>query len=398
MVVCSFLTLSGYGQYAQISGLVKDASSGEPLAYANVFLMTQQNKGVVTNAIGRFQMALHAESLNDTLLISAVGYQVERISLKQPIIDTVILLRPSALLLDEVTVTYKENVHRILRKAINRIPKNYGTRKFLAKAYYEEYSVIDTQYVEFIESMINVTDRRFVSPEDESIIKLEQMRRVRERTEPMPSEVEKYFAFDRIYTIYERMNNVRQRQFFSLEQKPQERSTYKIEHYREYGEDGDTLIEVGYKSHQTKQEGTVGYAGSTGIIVLDKKDLAILKMTRGNEADHTFHEVTYRKVGDKYFPSRIAYKYAVKAPDGKQYAVSRALYVYEIQEAKKKALGKRLERTMDLRDVPHKYDPEFWKDNQVLLSISARDALQADLKQMGNLERKFKRGQWGRGD
>lgn len=376
-----------------IEGKVVDDGSTQPMAHANIFLLSAQNQGVISNELGQFRLKISDEHASDTLVVSVVGYEVEMRPIASASTPLTIRLRRNTLLLDEVTVTFKEKVHKLLRKAINRIPQNYGTRKFLAKGYYQEYSIKDTSYVEFIESFVNIADRRFVSAKDQSFIHVEQMRRICDERQ-LPEEVQRFFAFNRIYTIYERMNNVRQRQFFALDQKPHSGSTYRIEHYREYAEEADTLIEIGYRTELSHKD-AVGYRKSSGTIVLRKSDLAILKMSRGSESDLTYHEVSYRKLGDKYFPNRISYKYGVEDDEGTSYAVSRVLCIYEIVPERARAKGVRLERTQDVRDLKYKYDPQFWEDNQVLMQVPAPSALKADLMRRGGLERQFRKNEKG---
>jgi len=376
-----------------VIGTVIDSTTEEPMAYANIFFISAQNQGVVSNELGQFRLKIPDQFIDDTIVIRVVGYAPEMIPVKTVDEMTVVSLKKNALLLEEVTVTFKEKVHKLLRKAINRIPRNYGTRKFLAKGYYQEYSIKDTSYVEFIESFVNIADRRFASPQDQSFIFVEQMRRITDERK-LPSEVQRYFAFNRIYTIYERMNNVRQRQFFALDQKPHSGSTYRIEHYREYAEGSDTLIEIGYTSDLSHKD-AVGYNASNGAILLRKSDLAILKMSRGSESDFTFHEVTYRKIGEKYFPSRISYKYSVQDDGGKRYAVSRVLYLYEIIPERTRPSGEKLDRTQDVRDLEYKYDHAFWVDNQILVQVPAPSALKSDLQKWGDLEKQFRKNENG---
>lgn len=354
-----------------------------PIPFANIFLLSHQQRGVVSNALGHFELKLQPGDLTDTLVVSAIGYQLVKIPLDQEVLDQHIVMKRNVLLLDEVTVTYQEKVHKILRKAMNRISRNFGSHRFCARAYYQEYSIVGGEYREFLEGIVNIADRRYVSGEDNSIIRLEQLRRTNSQ-KPVPEKISRYFAFDRIYTIYERMNNVRQRNFFSLEQKPHDLARYKIEYYREYDEAGDTLIEIGYQSYQQMGE-VQGYAGAKGEIILRKSDLGILKISRGDEHADTYHEAVYRKIGDKYFPDRIAYKYAVTSDTGEKYAVSKILQVFQVFPEKKKLGGTRIGRTEDIRSISFKYDPDYWKDNVVLKKLSADQALQSDIMQIEKL-------------
>lgn len=65
---------------AQIKGKVTDNETGEPVPLANVYYQKHSKVGVTTNEYGRF--ALPATSVNDTLVVSFVGFKPFKVAVK----------------------------------------------------------------------------------------------------------------------------------------------------------------------------------------------------------------------------------------------------------------------------------------------------------------------------
>lgn len=108
--------------YSQtIEGVVIDDETEKPLVYANIALVTK-NKGAITNDAGVFVLNLNEYDLNDSLLISYVGYKAKKISVSSLInLKKVIRLAEDINALDEVVLTSKEIKYSI--------PKTLGFNK-----------------------------------------------------------------------------------------------------------------------------------------------------------------------------------------------------------------------------------------------------------------------------
>lgn len=83
--------------YAQVQGSVIDAQTGEVLSGVNIQLL-HHSKGCVTDAQGKYNIAGHN---GDSVLVSYVGYQPQKIALTAGIIS----LQPSTASLNEFVVT-----------------------------------------------------------------------------------------------------------------------------------------------------------------------------------------------------------------------------------------------------------------------------------------------------
>ncbi|MDR0394164.1 MAG: carboxypeptidase-like regulatory domain-containing protein [Tannerella sp.] len=102
------------GSHAQnISGLVLDKETNEPIPYASVYLASFKN-GIYASESGRFR--LNYDSPNDTVIFSAIGY----VSYKDKIANlksnrNIIYLDPNTIELDEVVVTPAKKKKKTMR-------------------------------------------------------------------------------------------------------------------------------------------------------------------------------------------------------------------------------------------------------------------------------------------
>ena len=88
-----FITIS---LSAQIRGVVKDSTSGEPIPYVNIWV-ENETIGTTSETNGSFSLDIKEEKL---LVFSALGYEVKKASSK----SEVILLKPKVFELNEVVI------------------------------------------------------------------------------------------------------------------------------------------------------------------------------------------------------------------------------------------------------------------------------------------------------
>ena len=90
----------------KISGVVKDAKTGEPLLGASIVLKEQRGVGAVTNMDGRFHLEI-MEGSATALVISFVGYQEEEVNIagKGDMADVVVKLTAMSIEMEDVVVT-----------------------------------------------------------------------------------------------------------------------------------------------------------------------------------------------------------------------------------------------------------------------------------------------------
>ena len=100
-LVLIILIVLGYPVQAQIKGIVKDASSNEPLSFISVFY-EGTTLGTATVNNGRFSIARKAGQ--NELTFSAIGYKTQKVKLTQPNKLIEVKLQPDEFTLEEVVV------------------------------------------------------------------------------------------------------------------------------------------------------------------------------------------------------------------------------------------------------------------------------------------------------
>jgi hypothetical protein len=102
IISCFFQSFS---QNISISGSVIDDNK-QAVAYANVFLLNSQH-GSITNIEGKFEFSITDSLLNDTLIISSIGFIETKIPLKNHSTKKPIILPQYIKTFDEVTIEEK---------------------------------------------------------------------------------------------------------------------------------------------------------------------------------------------------------------------------------------------------------------------------------------------------
>jgi hypothetical protein len=97
-----FITIS---LSAQIRGVVKDSTSGEPIPYVNIWV-ENETIGTTSETNGSFSLDIKEEKL---LVFSALGYESKKSSSK----NELILLKPKVFELNEVVVTFPKKTKEL---------------------------------------------------------------------------------------------------------------------------------------------------------------------------------------------------------------------------------------------------------------------------------------------
>lgn len=135
-----FLLLPVSAVYSQnkriISGSIYDSETKEPLAFASISLKKQLT-GTISNETGQFDFLIGEEVIEDSLLISILGYQPVMLNLKSVRSPVLVPLKRNILELKEVVVRPMPPTYYIIR-AVKKIKDNYAREPFETEAYYRE--------------------------------------------------------------------------------------------------------------------------------------------------------------------------------------------------------------------------------------------------------------------
>jgi len=134
------LLLCGQGPET-FKGKLVDNQSNAAIPFATIKLKNEW-RGVISNAVGDFQLPTRYKLLSDTLEISCIGYDSKIVPIKQLAEDriNVIKLQSTTIHLSEVVIRAKKirkpSAYKIIKKAIKNISLNYPQHTYSTVALY----------------------------------------------------------------------------------------------------------------------------------------------------------------------------------------------------------------------------------------------------------------------
>ena len=148
-----------------INGRILDATDQSPVAFATIRLKDYA-VGVISNEDGSFKLPIELQSYGDSLEISSLGYEDKLLKFSDFEIGKtrIVMLVPSVEVLEEVVVSANRrrlSASRIITNALQLIPKNYPQKPFTYIGYYRDYQLVDEQYMNLNEAIIQIFDGGF---------------------------------------------------------------------------------------------------------------------------------------------------------------------------------------------------------------------------------------------
>ena len=144
--------LPAAAQRLVISGQVVEATNGEPVPFASVFV-PRSSSGVTADAEGKFRLAVAGTA--DSIAASAVGFATQRRKLTDAATQTVLFrLKAGGVALAEVVVLSRQPENpafRILREVQRHKPQN--ERNALQAAEFDSYNRIETSLIDLPKSL-----------------------------------------------------------------------------------------------------------------------------------------------------------------------------------------------------------------------------------------------------
>jgi hypothetical protein len=120
-----------------ITGVVSDFESGEPLPFATIGIMSK-GRGTVTNNNGEFGLKITRDCINDSLIVSYLGYYNREIPVRQALDNNFnIKMMREYISIPEIIIR-NQAPQEILRKAYSSISLNYGKTPAGMTAFYRE--------------------------------------------------------------------------------------------------------------------------------------------------------------------------------------------------------------------------------------------------------------------
>lgn len=157
--------------YQSFQGRILDAASGDPIIFANIFLVGT-NIGTVSNSEGEFLIKVPMYIENRVIQISSIGYR----NLEIPVgdlypEDNEILLEANPIEIEQVTIINQE-ARDLINAAKRMIPENFSNDPVMITSFYRESIKQNRNYVSVSEAVLDVYKSSYVNPADLERVKI----------------------------------------------------------------------------------------------------------------------------------------------------------------------------------------------------------------------------------
>lgn len=162
-----FIILIGATSFAQteLKGKVSDFLTFQPIESASVYIKNT-TIGSITNADGKFLLQVPEKNINDTLVISSIGYKSFETVINLYDGSSDIYLEEDVASLDEVVIvadTRPKTGNDIVLRAIERLPENLPELPYLQKGFLRHRERNKNEYKWLIEAAITKYDSSYAS-------------------------------------------------------------------------------------------------------------------------------------------------------------------------------------------------------------------------------------------
>lgn len=148
-------------KYFFLSGKIIDNKKNDPIPYASVSVFNKPI-GTISNTDGDFLLKLHPDNIQDTLIISCMGFaQITKPAYELLDVD-IIEMKPISIRIREVKVT-STSPEKLLSGIRENITKNYSSGHRLMTAFYREIVKQDEAYINVSEAIIEILKSPYVN-------------------------------------------------------------------------------------------------------------------------------------------------------------------------------------------------------------------------------------------
>lgn len=161
IILSSFTTMA----QTELKGKIADFLTFMPVESASIYVQNS-TIGTVSNSDGKFALSVPRELLNDTLIISSIGYKSFKTAVKDYDDSMDIFLEEDIASLDEVLIVADPRPttgNGIMEKAIKRLESNLPEQPYLQKGFLRHKERNKKQYKWLIESAITLYDSSYAS-------------------------------------------------------------------------------------------------------------------------------------------------------------------------------------------------------------------------------------------
>ena len=168
---------SGITTLNNISGIILDGESSEPLPYATIALK-HEGKGTVSNGNGEFEIKISPDNYSDTIQVSYLGYYGREIPIRQSLGNNFrIAMRREFISIPGIIIK-NQIPQEIIYKTLNAISGNYGNSPAGMTAFYREGVIRRNELQTYSEAILDIYKSSYLSTFINDQIKVFKSRKI----------------------------------------------------------------------------------------------------------------------------------------------------------------------------------------------------------------------------
>ena len=385
--------------FVTISGKIVDRQTQEALSYASI-TVARSSLGTIANGSGQFIIHIPEASNRGTLHVSMLGYEswetsISTINSSQSLL---IQLKAAAAMLPEVIVKDSLTAKQILKRAYDRLTKNYSSRSYQQEGFYREIQKADGKYVSLIEAAVLIDSRGMMSKSNDRIKLIQLRKSLGFQTPHVP-----------FWDSYNLLVGFLGQDFVKHKKKSL------IKHNDSYRKE-NTVID-GVPVYVIVVNERPQFWLNTLYIRCD--DYAVIRFEENYNVRHDGERswtvetnvtakaypqlktlaVTYVPINGQYFPERCAMKFHAIYKDGitgkqlldfeidHQFVVTNRSFDNFVKIGNEEVVTS----AVSLKKLPNKYDSAFWTNYNMIRETPLDSLIRKDLEAQMNLEDQFKK-------
>lgn len=170
LLLATFFFSVSYSQnLMEYKGVVLDQNNKKELALADVSL-TNSNISTITNKEGEFSIKVPKNQLNESLIISFLGYKQQKVKLSEINNDNAkIYLEPAATILASVDIVRPKDAYDLIKKTLSLKGENYLTENAYMTGFYRESIKKRNRNASLAEAIVSIEKQPYTNYKSDKI-------------------------------------------------------------------------------------------------------------------------------------------------------------------------------------------------------------------------------------
>ncbi len=161
-------------KYFFLSGNILEEKREKPIPFASVSVFNK-TIGTITNNDGEFLLKLHPDLIEDTIVISCMGFKQVLLPAYQLLDQDMFYLEPISIRIREIKVT-SIKPEKLLDSIRFNLKKNYSTETKLMTAFYRETVKQDENYINVSEAVMEMLKAPYINTFRTDLVRLVKAR------------------------------------------------------------------------------------------------------------------------------------------------------------------------------------------------------------------------------